>query len=247
MASKEDRRVALVTGGSGDIGAAVSRRLAHDGFAVAINYAGNAAAAETLVRQIEDAGGRAQAVQADVTNSADVGRMFGVVEDTFGGLDVLITAAGAMPLANIVDVDDACFDRVIAINLKGAFYAMREGAKRIRSGGRIITFSSTMVGLLMPTYAIYAAAKAGVETMTRILSKELRGRNITVNTIAPGPIASSLFFKGKTQEVIDRFAKGPPLERLGTPDDVASAVSFLAGPDSAWVNGQVLRANGGII
>jgi 3-oxoacyl-[acyl-carrier protein] reductase len=149
--------------------------------------------------------------------------------------------------SNIADTDDASFDKQIAINLKGTFNALREGAKRLRAGGRIINFSSSVVGLLQPTYAVYAGTKAAVEAMTSVLAKELRGRNITVNAVAPGPTATDLFLKGKPQAVIDHLAKLAPLERLGEPADIARAVSFLAGPDGAWINGQVLRANGGII
>jgi 3-oxoacyl-[acyl-carrier protein] reductase len=240
-------KVAIVTGASGGIGAAVAERLARDGFAMVLNYAGNAAPAEALARKIEQAGGRAVTAQADVSDPDAVRRLFDRAEAAFGGVDVLVSAAGIMPLAPIAETDDATFDRIVATNLKGTFNGLREAARRLRRGGRIVTFSSSAVGLLMPTYAAYTAAKAGVEAMTHILAKELRGQDITVNAVAPGPTATALFLKGKPQEVIDRFAKAAPLERLGTPADVAGVVAFLAGPDGAWVNGQILRANGGII
>jgi 3-oxoacyl-[acyl-carrier protein] reductase len=243
----EQKKVAIVTGASRGIGAAVAERLARDGFAVVVNYVGDTVAAEALVRKIEQAGGSGLPVQADVSDPTAVRRMFDAVRTTFGGVDVLVNNAGIMPLSSLAETDDATFDRVIAVNLKGTFNTLREAASRMRQGGRIINFSSSMVGLLQPTYAVYAATKAGVEAMTSILAKELRGRGITVNAIAPGPTGTELFFKGKSPEVIERFAKGPPLERLGTPDDIAGAVAFLAGPDGAWINGQTLRANGGII
>jgi 3-oxoacyl-[acyl-carrier protein] reductase len=245
--SEANSRVAIVTGASRGIGAAVAERLAGDGLAVIVNYSSNAAPAEALVRKIEAAGGRAIAAQADVADPGAVRRMFDSAESAFGGVDVLVNNAGLMTLANVADTDDAAFDRLVSINLKGTFNTLREAAKRLRSGGRIINFSSSVVGLLMPTYAIYGATKAAVETMTRVLAKELRGRNITANVVAPGPTATDLFLTGKSQEVIDRFAKAPPLERLGQPQDIAGVVAFLAGPDGGWVNGQVLRANGGII
>jgi 3-oxoacyl-[acyl-carrier protein] reductase len=245
--SEQVQKVVIVTGASRGIGAVVAERLARDGFAVVVNYAGDAASAEALVRKIEKAGGRAAVAQADVSDPAAVGRMFDAAEAAFGGVDVLVNNAGIMPLATIADADDATFDRVIAVNLKGTFNTLREAARRLRGGGRIINFSSSAVGLLMPTYAIYTATKAGVEAMTHILSKELRGRSITVNAVAPGPTATELFLKGKPPEVIERFAKAAPLERLGQPADIAGVVAFLAGPDGAWVNGQVLRANGGVI
>jgi 3-oxoacyl-[acyl-carrier protein] reductase len=240
-------KVALVTGASRGIGAAIVDRLAHDGFAVIVNYSGSAAEADALVRAIGKTGGRALSVKADVSDPVAVRRMFDSAETSFGGIDVLVNNAGIMPLANIADTDDTTFDRLIAVNLKGTFNTLREAAKRLREGGRIINFSSSVVGLYQPTYGVYAATKAAVEAMTHVLSKELRGRNITVNVVAPGPTATDLFRKGKSQEAIDRFAKLAPLERLGEPQDIARSVAFLAGPDGGWINGQVLRANGGII
>ena len=240
-------KVAIVTGASRGIGAAISRRLATDGFDVIINYAGSADAAESLAIEIEKAGGRALAVKADVSDPVAVKTMFDTAEREFGGADVLVNNAGIMLLSPIADTTDELFDRQIAINLKGVLNGMREASKRLRNGGRIVSFSSSVVGLYQPTYAVYAATKAGVEAMTHVLSKELRGRNITVNAVAPGPTATELFLKGKPQEVIDHISKLAPLERLGQPEDIANAVAFLAGPDGAWVNGQVLRVNGGII
>ena len=173
--------------------------------------------------------------------------MFDSVEAACGGIDVLVNNAGIMKLATLAESDDALIDSQIAINLKGTINTLREAAKRLRRGGRIVNTSSSVVGLYHPNYAVYAATKAGVEAMTHILSRELRGRNITVNAVAPGPTATALFLDGKPQEVIDRLVSLAPLERLGTPEDIAGAVAFLAGPDGSWINGQVLRANGGII
>jgi len=240
-------KVAIVTGASRGIGAAIAERLAADGFTVVVNYAGRATDAEALVAKIEAAGGRAIPAQADVSDPAAVARMFDAAQAAFGGVDVLINNAGIMKLASIADSDDALFDSQVAINLKGVFNTLREAAKRLREGGRIINLSSSIVGLRPATYAVYAATKAGVEAMTYVLTKELRGRNITVNAVAPGPTATALFLDGKPQAVIDNLAKAAPLERLGQPEDIANAVAFLAGPDGAWINGQVLRANGGII
>jgi 3-oxoacyl-[acyl-carrier protein] reductase len=240
-------RTAIVTGASRGIGAAVAQRLTRDGFNVIINFAGNAAEADTLVGTIKKAGGNALAVQADVSDPAAVRSMFDKAESVYGGIDVLVNNAGIMQLKAIADTTDEFFDRHVAINLKGVFNGMREAAKRLRSGGRIISFSSSVVGLYQPTYATYAATKAGVEAMTHVLSKELRGRNVTVNVVAPGPTGTDLFLQGKSKELIDQFAKLSPLERLGTPEDIANTVSFLAGPDGSWINGQVLRANGGVI
>jgi 3-oxoacyl-[acyl-carrier protein] reductase len=173
--------------------------------------------------------------------------MFDAAEAAFGGVDVLVNNAGIMKLAKIADSDDALFDQQIAVNLKGTFNALREAAKRLRDGGRVVNFSTSVVGVKLETYGVYAATKAAVETLTAILSKELRGRSITVNAVAPGPTATDLFLNGKSPELIERMAKMNPLERLGTPEDIASAVAFLVGPDGSWINGQVLRANGGMV
>jgi 3-oxoacyl-[acyl-carrier protein] reductase len=245
--SNASMRTAIVTGSSRGIGAAVARRLAKDGFSVVVNYTGNAAEAESVVGDIKQGGGDALSIQADVSDPAAMRRMFDQAAALSGGVDVLVNNAGVMQLAKISDADDGFFDRHIAINLKGVFNGMREAAKRLRSGGRIISFSSSVVGLYQPTYGVYAATKAGVEAMTHVLANELRGRNITVNAVAPGPTATDLFLKGKPKEVIDHLAKLAPLERLGEPRDIAAVAAFLASPDGGWINGQVLRANGGII
>jgi 3-oxoacyl-[acyl-carrier protein] reductase len=173
--------------------------------------------------------------------------MFDAAEAAFGGVDVLVNNAGIMKLAKIADSDDALFDQHIAVNLKGTFNTLREAAKRLRDGGRIVNFSTSVVGTKLETYGVYTATKAAIEAMTGILSKELRGRSISVNAIAPGPTGTDLFLNGKSPELVERFAKMVPLERLGTPDDIAAAVAFLVGPDGGWINGQVLRANGGLV
>ena len=240
-------KVALVTGASRGIGAAIATRLAADGFTVIVNYAGSAAPAEALVRQIEQAGGKALAAQADVSNAAEVRRMFDAAESTFGGIDVLVNNAGIMSLSKVAEVTDEAIDRLLAVNLKGSINTMREAATRLRDGGRIVNFSSSVVGLYQPTYGVYAATKAGVEALTHVLAGELRGRKITVNAVAPGPTATDLFLDGKSAELIDRLSKLAPLERLGQPADIANTVAFLAGADGSWINSQVLRANGGII
>jgi 3-oxoacyl-[acyl-carrier protein] reductase len=247
MQQETNPKVAIVTGASRGIGAAIAGRLAADGFIVVVNYAGRAAEAEAVVAKIEAAGDRAITAQADVSDPAAVAKMFDAAQAAFGGVDVLVNNAGVMKLATIADSDDALFDSQIAVNLKGVFNTLREAGRRLREGGRIINLSSSVVGLFQPTYGPYAATKAAVEAMTHVMSKELRGRNITVNAVAPGPTATALFLDGKPQAVIDNLAKLAPLERLGQPQDIAAAVAFLAGPDGAWINGQVLRANGGII
>ena len=240
-------KVALITGASRGIGAAIAERLAKDGFTVIVNYSGNAAPAEQLALKIEQNGGRALTAKADVSDAEAVRRMFDAAETAFGGVDVVVNNAGIMMLSAIAGADDAHFDRQISVNLKGTFNTLREAGKRLRDGGRIINFSTSVVGVKLETYGVYAATKAAVETLTAIMSKEMRGRNITVNAVAPGPTATDLFLNGKSDELVARMSKMNPLERLGTPQDIAAAVAFLAGPDGSWINGQVLRANGGMV
>jgi 3-oxoacyl-[acyl-carrier protein] reductase len=242
-------KVAIVTGSSRGIGAAVAKRLALDGFSVVVNYAGRAADAEKIVQEIRTAGGQAIAVKADVSTPAEIAILFDKAEEAFGGVDVIVNNAGIMQpgLVPLADTDDALFDRLFSINVKGTFNALRLAARRLRTGGRIVNFSTSVVGLALPGYAAYAATKSAVETLTNIFAKELRGREISVNAIAPGPTATDLFIEGKTPEQMAHLAKMAPLERLGQPQDIAGAVSFLVGPDGGWVNGQTLRVNGGIV
>ncbi|QUS42597.1 SDR family oxidoreductase [Tardiphaga alba] len=240
-------QTALITGGSRGIGAAIAERLAQDGFSVMINYASSEPEANEVVNRIENAGGMAIPVQGDVSNPAAVRRMFDIAECQFGGLDVLVNSAGLMKLATLAETDDALFNRHIDINLRGTFNTLREAAKRLRDGGCIVNLSSSVVGLYQPTYATYAATKAGVEAMTRVMAKELRGRNISINAVAPGPTATSLFLDGKPKAAINALANLSPLERLGLPEDIAATVSFLASSGGRWIHGQVVRANGGVI
>ena len=245
--TNQNRKVALVTGASRGIGAAVAQRLADDGFAVVVNYSSEPAPADALVAEVRARGGSAIAVRGDVREPATAKALFDAAEQELGEVDVLVNVAGVMSLGPVAELDDATFDRMVAINLKGTFNTLREGSRRLRSGARIINFSSSVLGLQMPGYAVYAATKAGVEALTTVLAKELRGRQITVNSVAPGPTATDLFLTGKSDELIQKMSKQAPLERLGQPSDIAQVVSFLAGSDGAWVNGQTLRVNGGIV
>lgn len=240
-------KAALVTGASKGIGAEIARRLGRDGVSVVVNYAHGREDADRVVRDIESAGGQAVAVQADVGDPAGVPALFDAAERAFGGLDILVNNAGTARFAPIAQSDDALFDAQVAVNFGGVFRGMREGARRLRDGGRIISFSSSVVGFYQPNYGVYAATKAAVEAMTHVLAKELGPRRITVNAVAPGPVETALFLHGKTEAQVEAITKLIPLGRLGQPADIAGLVAFLAGPDSGWVNGQVIRANGGAV
>lgn len=249
MKNSTDTKVAIITGSSRGIGAAIAKRLAADGVAVIVNYARQADTANVVVQEIEANQGRAVAIQADVSVPAQLDTMFDQAIKLFGGVDILVNTAGIMQpgLISLADTDDALFDKIVAVNFKGTFNTLRIAARKLRNGGRIVNFSSSVRKLSLPGYTVYAATKSAVEMLTNILAKELRGRNVTVNAVAPGPTATDLFLKNKTDEQIEHMSKMPPLERLGQPEDIANAVAFLVGPDAGWVNGQTIYVNGGIV
>lgn len=238
-------RVAIVTGGSGGIGRATAERLAADGMAVVVHYATNRERADEVVAKIGADGGTAIALGGDVADEVAVTALFDAVEERFGGVDVVVNTAGIMLLGPLAEMSLDDFDRMHRTNVRGTFVVSQLAARRVRRGGAIINVATSVLRLQQPNYAAYAATKGAVEAMTLILARELRGRDITVNTVAPGPTATPLFLDGKPQEVIDRLTALTPLERLGTPEDAAHAVSFLAGDDGRWINGQTIFSNGG--
>ena len=236
---------AIVTGASRGIGRVVAKRLAKDGFAVVVNYAGNAAKAQEVVNEITADGGNAVALQADISKAEDVANLFTKTKEHFGQIDVVVNNAGIMGLSPIIKGDLDLFDRTIGTNLRGTYLIFSQAAQHVADGGRIVAFSSSALLKAFPTYGPYIAAKAGVEGLVHVLANELTGRNVTVNGVAPGPVGTELFLTGKSEEDIKRLSDLSPLKRLGEPTDIASVVSFLVGPDGGWVNSQILRVNGG--
>lgn len=239
-------RVAIVTGASGGIGHAVAVRLGQAGMAVAVHYAGNRDRAQAVADEVAAAGGRAMVVSADVADEEQIAAVFDQVENKFGGIDVVVHTAGIMLLSPLTELKFDDFDRMHRTNVRGTFVVSQQAARRVRNGGAIINFSTSVTKIALTGYTAYAATKGAVDAMTLILAKEMRGRDVTVNAVAPGPTATPLFLDGKPQEVIDHLKSMPPLERLGEPADIAEAVAFLAGP-ARWVNGQVIYTNGGVV
>jgi 3-oxoacyl-[acyl-carrier protein] reductase len=243
--SQQIEKAAIVTGASRGIGQAIAQRLAADGYAVAVNYGGNEAAAAQVVSSIRTAGGQAVAVRGDVGDPASVQDLFAKTRETFGRVDAVVTNAGVMKLGFISAMTLADFDQLLAINLRGTFLMMAEAARHLEDGGRFIALSSSVIAKSVPAYGPYIASKAGVEGLVKVFANELRGRGISVNAVAPGPVATELFLQGKSAELVDQIVRQSPLERIGQPQDIADIVSFLAGPQGGWINGQVVRSNGG--
>jgi 3-oxoacyl-[acyl-carrier protein] reductase len=245
--SSTSTRVAVITGGSRGIGRATALKLASQGYSIVVNYSSNATEAKSVVAKISASNGRAIAVQGDVADETAMAAVFEAADNEFGGVDVIVHAAGRMILGTVIDLDLAVLDSLHRTNIRGTFVVNQLGARKLRAGGAIVNFSTSVVGLAFPTYAAYSSSKGAVEALTMILARELRGRDITVNVVAPGPTATDLFLDGKDAETIERLSQQPPLQRLGTPEDIANVAAFLVSNEGHWINGQVVRANGGII
>jgi 3-oxoacyl-[acyl-carrier protein] reductase len=240
-------KVAIVTGGSRGIGAAIATHLGSQGVKVIVNYLRNREAADITVAAIRGAGGEAHSIAADVSQTEHVRRLFRESIDHFGSLDILINNAGyaqreAVPIA---ETSDDLYELVFASNTRSAFLCMREVAAHLREGGRVINISSTGVATGYPGYGVYNAAKSGIEIFTRVFAKEMQGRHVTVNCVAPGATATESWKEHKPQPMLEMIAKLSPLHRLGTPADVATVVGFLVRSDAEWINGQTIRLNGG--
>jgi len=240
-------RVAIVTGGSRSIGRACAVRLARDGYAVVINFATNHEEADKAVAEVAGAGGRAVAAQGDVADEHEMAGVFDVAAEHFGHVDTVVHAAGRMPLSTVADLDLDVLDSVHRTNIRGTFVVDQLAARRLRDGGAVVNFSTSVVGLAFPTYGAYTASKGAVEALTRVLAKELGPRGISVNAVAPGPTATDLFLADKSDDDVARLTGTIPLGRLAEPDEIADVVAFLCGPGGHWISGQVVRANGGMV
>jgi len=242
-----DMRTALVTGGTGGMGRVIASRLAADGYDVAVAYTGNVDLADATVGEIKERGRLGAAFAADVADEASVSALFEAVDGQFGHLDVVVHTAGINRPAPLADLDLADLDAILRVNVRGTFVVNQQAARRVRSGGAIVNVSTSMVRFAPPGLSAYAASKSAVDALTRILAKEMRGRDVTVNAVAPGPTATGAFLDSTTAEEREQLAALPPRGRLGRPEDVAGVVSFLAGPAGRWVNGQIVYANGGFV
>jgi 3-oxoacyl-[acyl-carrier protein] reductase len=240
-------RAALVTGGTGGMGRVIAAKLAADGFDVAVAYTGSVDLADAAVKEIAEQGRRGAAFAADIADEEAVSALFDAVEDRFGHLDVVVHTAGINRPATVADLDLAEFDEIHRVNVRGTFVVNQQAARRVRAGGAIVNVSSSMVRVAPPELSVYAASKAAVDVVTRTLAKEMRGRDVTVNAVAPGPTATAAFLHSTSAEEQEQLAAAPPLGRLGKPGDIAGVVSFLVGPTGRWVNGQVVYANGGLV
>ncbi|MBI0427345.1 SDR family oxidoreductase [Psychrobacter sp. NG27] len=239
-------KVAIVTGSSKGIGAQIAILLAAAGAKTIINYANDDAAANDIVNQIKSAGGEAIAVQADVSDTEQVATLFDTTISEFGKPDILVNSAGMMINKPIAETTDEDFDRTFAVNVKGTFNTLREAATKLNDGGRIVNLSSTTTRMMLPTYGTYCATKGAVEQLTRVFSKEVGARNITVNAVSPGPTDTELFNQGKTDEAVEKLASMSAFNRIGEPIDIARVVAFLVSEEAAWVTGQNIGANGGV-
>lgn len=240
-------KIALVTGASRGIGRAIAIELARRGVAVAVNYRSSEDAVHELLGMVEKSGGTAQPFKADISRVVEIEELFDRVIEFYGGIDILVNNAGIMVNTSIDQVSEQEFDRVFATNVKGLFFCCQQAALKMNRGGRIINIGTSVTRVMLPLYGTYAASKGAVEQLTRVLAKELGSKNITVNTVSPGPTDTELFRKGKSAEQVANLARMSAFNRIADPDDIGRTVAMLCSDDASWVSGQTLFANGAFI
>ncbi|OWR31493.1 3-ketoacyl-ACP reductase [Saccharibacillus sp. O23] len=240
-------KTAIVTGSSRGIGSRIAEAFAAAGANVVVNYSGSQSKAEEVVRRIEEQGGRAAAIRADVSRVAEIRALFEQTVETFGGIDILVNNAGIMHTVPLAQVTEEEFDRQFAVNVKGTFFACQTAAEHLNPGGRIINFSTSVAGAMFPGYSVYAGTKGAVEQFTRQLAKELGPKNLTINAVAPGPVNTELFLEGKSEQQVAGIVGMNSFGRLGETEDITGAVLFLASEEARWITGQTLRVNGGFV
>ncbi|TBL79471.1 SDR family oxidoreductase [Paenibacillus thalictri] len=238
-------KVAIVTGASRGIGRQIALQLAKSGAQVVVNYSSNREKADEVVKTIEQSGGEAAAIGADVSKVSEVELLFSETIKRFGRVDILVNNAGIMETTAILDVTEEMFDRHFAVNVKGTYFACQQAMKHMAQGGTIINFSTSVSGAMLPGYSVYAATKGAVEQLTRQLAKEFGPKNIIINCIAPGQVSTELFLNGKSEELVDSFRRMNAFGRLGEPEDIANAIDLLVSDKAHWITGQTIRVNGG--
>jgi len=240
-------KTVIVTGSSRGIGSAIAQDFAAQGANVVVNYSGSRAKAQEVVQRIEQQGGRAIAIQADISVIADIDYLFTQTIEAFGGIDILVNNAGLMHTVPLLQVTEEDFDRQFAVNVKGTFFACQAAARHLNEGGRIINFSTSVIGAMFPGYSVYAGTKGAVEQFTRQLAKELGPKGITINAVAPGPVNTELFLEGKSEQQVAGIVGMNAFGRLGETNDIPGTVLFLASEEARWMTGQTLRVNGGFV
>jgi len=240
-------KIALVTGASRGIGKAVAVELAQRGASVALNYLSAEEQAREVKQLVCANGGNGELFRADIGKVDDVKDLFTRVIDYYGSIDILVNNAGIMINSPVESVTEEEFDRVFEINVKGLFFCCQQAAQKLNRGGRIINIGTSVTRVMLPSYGTYAASKGAVEQLTRVLAKELGAKNITVNTVSPGPTDTELFRRGKTEDQVSGLAQMSAFNRIATPGDIARAVAMVCSEDASWVSGQTIFANGAFI
>jgi len=243
--AKLANKVAIVTGGSGGIGSAICERLAEEGAKVVVHYGGHADSANEVVSKIKNNGGDASAIQANLSHSEEVIKLFDQSQQQFGAIDIVVNNAGTGVMKPVAETDEADFDKVFGLNAKRTFLCMKEAARRLNNNGRIVNISSGLVVRPIVGASLYCGSKAAIELMGKVLSMELGDRGITVNTVSPGPTATEMF--ANSGDDPQAAAALSPFNRLGQPEDIADIIAFVVSEKCRWITGHTFQAGGGYV